>query len=407
MMAEAFTSHGHNEKDFLEADLSRRSFLRKIAVGGGSLIFAPEIVNPSNFILGFDEPSPRLITRVTRPANLETPVSEFTSWITPNDVFFVRSHFGPPRARMLKDWRLRVTGDVRRPLALTLPDLRSFEEVTLPLLVQCAGNGRALFRPRVPGAQWEKGAVGNATWTGVRLRDVLQRAGMGVRAKHVRLQGADRPLRPQTPLFIRSIPIEKALDPNTLLAYKMNGEPLSPLHGAPLRIIVPGWYGDHCVKWLTDINLQEEEAEGFYMRTAYRLPKSPLIAGAPLNVADSYPLSEMVVKSLIAQPVEGSVLRQAEIAIQGVAFTGEAEISRVEVSTDRGKTWNDANLGNETTKYSWRLWYYRWTPPEKGNYSILSRATDSRANTQLEISPWNPGGYLWNGIDQVRVQVTA
>ena len=385
--------------------LSRRTFLRTVTFGGGALLFTPRAVAASGLFDHSDQPSSKLITRVARPANLETPVSEFTSWITPNELFFVRSHFGPPTVSALRDWRLTVTGDLQHPLELTLSDLKSFEEVTFPLLIQCAGNGRALYRPQVPGAQWEKGAVGTAEWTGVRLRDILQRAGIGKKTKHIQLQGADRPLRLQTPLFIRSIPIEKALDSYTLLAYKMNGDPLPLLHGAPLRIIVPGWYGDHCIKWLTNINLQEEEAEGFYMRTAYRMPKTPLTQGTPLNAADSFPLTEMLVKSLIAHPVDGSTLKQPEVMIQGIALTGEGDITRVEVSTDGGESWNDARLDNEEAKYSWRLWFFRWRPAAAGSYTILSRASDSRGNVQPENATWNPSGYLWNATDRLRIQI--
>jgi DMSO/TMAO reductase YedYZ molybdopterin-dependent catalytic subunit len=202
---------------------------------------------------------------VVRPYDAETPVEAFASWLTPNDRFFVRSHFGPPSAERIDPaaWRLAVKGLVERPLNLSLSDLSRFEEVSITAVVQCSGNGRAFHRPRAGGVQWKKGAVGNARWTGVRLRDVLAKAGAEAKAKHLHLLGADRPVHPNTPLFLRSIPLKKALHPDTILAIKMNGEPLPLLHGAPLRLIAPGWMADACVKWLTDLTLGETEAPGY------------------------------------------------------------------------------------------------------------------------------------------------
>jgi DMSO/TMAO reductase YedYZ molybdopterin-dependent catalytic subunit len=345
------------------------------------------------------------LVRVSRPQDLETAVRDLASWITPNARFFVRSHFGPPSVESLKEWRLQVDGDVGRPLTLTLSDLKRFQEVTVPAVVQCSGNGRAFFRPRVPGAQWEKGAVGNAKWTGVRLADVLQRAGLGAKAKHVQLLGADRPLLPTVPLFLRSIPIEKAMHRATLLAYEMNGEPLPLLHGAPLRLIVPGWAGDACVKWLTHLTVQEHEAEGFYMQIAYRMPVTPVQPGATVRPSEMVPVTEMVVKSIITRPSEGAMLSGETVQVEGVAFTGEGEIVRVEISTDEGEHWHDADLVGERAPYAWRLWRYVWKGPKPGRYTVWSRATDSRGQTQPMTTPWNPGGYLWNAVDAVRIEI--
>jgi DMSO/TMAO reductase YedYZ molybdopterin-dependent catalytic subunit len=200
---------------------------------------------------------------VTRPFDAETRVQEFASYLTPNERFFVRSHFGPPPPEQIAEhvWRLHVKGLVDRPLELTLKDLAKFDRVSLTAVMQCSGNGRAFHRPRAAGVQWERGAVGNAKWTGVRLRDVLSHVGVQPSARHLQMLGADRPVVAMTPLFLRSIPIEKAMHPDTLLATHMNGEPLPLLHGAPLRLITPGWMGDACVKWLTDLTLLAEEAK--------------------------------------------------------------------------------------------------------------------------------------------------
>jgi len=349
-----------------------------------------------------------LITRVTRPFDAETPVREFMSFLTPNHRFFVRSHFGPPAPELIAEanWNLRIGGLVERPQAFALRELKQFEPVTITAVVQCSGNGRAFHRPRVPGVQWERGAVGNAEWTGVRLRDVLAKAGVREGAQHVRLQGADRPVMDSVPLFTRSIPLTKALHPDTLLAYEMNGRPLPLLHGAPLRVITPGWMADSCTKWLTDITVQAEEAKGYYMQSAYRMPVKSVEPGETAT-GPSTPVEAMVVKSLITAPYEGETVGPGSLVIQGVAWSGEAKIVKVEVSLDSGRTWGPARLVGEDHPYAWRQWQFIWKAKTAGSVSILCRATDAHGETQPEASPWNPSGFLWNGWDQVTVTVTG
>ena len=348
----------------------------------------------------------KLITKVSRPFDAETPVEAFSSWITPNDRFFVRSHFGPPPSDRIDPahWRLSIKGLVDGPLSLSLPDLARLEEASVTAVVQCSGNGRAFHRPRAGGVQWRKGAVGNARWTGVRLRDVLAKAGVQAKAKHLHLLGADRPVLPSTPLFLRSIPIEKALHPDTILAVKMNGEPLPLLHGAPLRLIAPGWMADACVKWLTDLMLSETEAPGYYMQTAYRYPIRPIQPGEQVESKDLRPVETMIVKSLITSPLDGGTVN-GDVVVQGIAWTGEGRIVSVEVSLDEGRTWARARLTGDEVPYAWRTWEHAWRPTRSGSHVLLCRATDDRGHTQPERSPWNPGGFLWNGWD--RVTVTA
>jgi len=387
--------------------MSRRRFLAQAAGGAVFALTAGGLWSLARGTDATDRPADRpFITRVERPQDVETPVSAFTSWITPNDRFFVRSHFGPPKLGSLEDWRLHVEGNVAHPLTLSLEDLKQFQEVTVTAVVQCSGNGRAFFTPKVPGAQWEKGAVGNAAWTGVRLADVLNRAGLGTVAKHVQMLGADRPVLPTVPLFVRSIPIDQALHPDTLLAHHMNGEPLPLLHGAPLRLIVPGWAGDACMKWLTHLNLQELEAEGYYMKTAYRMPAKPVQPGSIGKTVDTVPVEAMPVKSIIAQPDDGVRVTVRDISIQGVAWTGEGEVVRVDVSTDDGKTWHEAEFIGEQSLYAWRLWHYAWREARPGHYTVLSRATDSVGMTQPMTTSWNPGGFLWNAVDRIHLQIS-
>jgi DMSO/TMAO reductase YedYZ molybdopterin-dependent catalytic subunit len=350
----------------------------------------------------------KLITRVSRPYDAETPVEAFSSWITPNDRFFVRSHFGPPPSDRIDPafWRLRVAGLADRPLSLSLSDLARFEEVRVTAVVQCSGNGRAFHQPRAGGVQWRKGAVGNARWTGVRLRDVLAQAGVQAKARHLHLLGADRPVLPSTPLFLRSIPLEKARHPDKILAFQMNGEPLTLLHGAPLRLIAPGWMADACVKWLTDLTLSDQEASGYYMQTAYRYPVRPVRPGENIEPADLRPVEAMIVKSLITSPHDGGAVN-GDVVVQGVAWTGEGRIASVEVSADEGRTWSRARLTGDDVPYAWRMWEYAWRPEGTGRATLLSRATDTRGEVQPERSPWNPSGFLWNGWDRVTVTVSA
>ena len=383
--------------------MSRRRFLELAA--GGLACAAAGLAFFKERDAGAAE---KLITKVSRPFDAETPVEAFSSWLTLNDRFFVRSHFGPPPAERLDpaQWRLSVKGLVERQLSLSLADLSRFEEISVTAVVQCSGNGRAFHRPRAAGVQWKRGAVGNARWTGVRLRDVLTQAGVRSKAKHLHLLGADRPVHPNTPLFLRSIPIEKARHPDTILAMKMNDEPLPLLHGAPMRLIAPGWMADACIKWLTDLTLSDTEAPGYYMQTAYRYPIRPVQPGDTIASADLRPVEAMVVKSLITSPLDGAAVN-GEALVQGVSWTGEGKIVSVEVSADEGRTWAKAQLTGEDVPYAWRMWQYAWKPAGVGRAALLCRATDDRGHTQPERSPWNPSGFLWNGWDRVHVDVRS
>ena len=391
--------------------LSRRTFLEKVIQGLGVTLalghVIPRVQAEEGVVLKNE--ADYLIVHVTRPLDAETPVKEFASYLTPNSRFFVRSHFGPPPAELLSDlnWRLNVGGMVERPLTFTLKKLKQFQEVTLTAVVQCSGNGRASHRPKTPGVQWDRGAVGNARWTGVRLRDVLKKAGLRTNSRHVQFQGADRSVATTVPPFVRSIPFEKALHPDTILAYQMNGRPLPLLHGAPLRVITPGWMADSCIKWLADITVGQGEAQGYYMQTAYRHPTRPVMPGEAIAAGDLKPVEAMIVKSLIAQPQEGETIGSGPVTIQGVAWSGEAPVVKVEVSTDAGKRWEVARLVGENVPYAWRQWQYVWKPKAAGSTTILCRATDAQGDTQPESSSWNPGGFLWNGWDRISVTVEA
>jgi DMSO/TMAO reductase YedYZ molybdopterin-dependent catalytic subunit len=346
----------------------------------------------------------RLIVRSARPQDLETPVSLLDSWITPIPLFYVRSHFYTPSLDA-GAWRLRIDGGVSRVLELSLDDLRKRPSVTMPVTLECAGNGRAFFDPPVAGVQWEKGAVGTARWTGVRLADLLADAGVAAAARYVWLDGGDRGTG-RAPDFIRSLPLAKAMHRDTLLAYAMNGEPLPVEHGFPLRAIVPGWEGAYSVKWLTHVEVSDVDHPGAFVQTAYRYPRQPGPPGVIPAPADMMPVQGLPVKSLITSPAGGAALVPgAPVRIAGFAWAGDEEVARVEVSTDDGRTWTEARLGDERAPYAWRAFEYVWQQPQPGARVVASRATDGRGRTQPALAAWNPSGYLWNSVDRVHVNV--
>lgn len=377
--------------------LSRRSLLSGLALGSTALLAAPG--------RALAEPG-QLLRLAARPENYESPLSAFKERLTPVSSFYIRSHHDTP-ALDPGSWRLQVGGLASRPLELSLADLARLPQVEVEAVLQCSGNGRALFRPRMPGLQWQRGAMGNALWRGVRLGDVLEKAGPEKSAKHLILQGADRGLLPTTPTFIRSIPIEKALHPDTLIATHMNGAPLTPSHGFPARLVVPGWVADDWIKWLSKLTLSETEGEGFFIEKAYRFPDPPGAPGEAVPPERMKHMTRMRVKSVIVSPEPNDALRTGKLSVVGVAFSGEAEIKRVEVSIDGEKTWREAKLEGPPTQYGWQVFTAEVEVPGPGKLRIASRATDARGDTQPAAPVWNPSGYLYNAIDPVEVEVRA
>jgi DMSO/TMAO reductase YedYZ molybdopterin-dependent catalytic subunit len=386
---------------------SRRNFLRQISLAALAAGATPPLLawaqNQSVDVPGEDG----MILRSFRFVDLETPVEYFNTWITPVPHFFVRNHMFEPvqlDASDDKDWRLSLGGEVEKPVTLTLAELSKLETHSVVNTLECAGNGRSLQRPQVPGVQWGKGAVSTARFSGPRLRDVLQRAGVKPTGKHVMFRGLDE-VPGKVPPFIRSIPIEKALDADTLIATHMNGSPLTKHHGFPARALVPGWIGAASCKWLTEIKVLEAEFVGNFMSPGYRFPNQPPQPGEAVKPEDTHPLTALSVKSVISAPADGTSLRAGKLSVHGAAWAGEADITKVEISTDGGANWNSAKLGHEQAHYAWRLWTYDWKPGKPGDYSILSRATDTQGRTQPTTPVWNPSGYLYNAVDQVNIHV--
>ena len=347
-----------------------------------------------------------MIVRSYRFLDLETPVEFMTDWITPVNHFFVRNHMFEPDKIEASAWKLTIGGEVERPLTLTLADLQKVPVHFVTNAMECAGNGRSLHNPKVPGIQWGKGAVGNAKFSGPSLKVLLEKAGVKDTGKHVMFRGLDE-VPGKVPPFTRSIPIDKAIDADTLIATHMNGSPLTQHHGFPARVVTPGWAGAASCKWLTEITVLDKPAEGNFMSPGYRMPNTPVKPGESVKPEDTHSVTGLTVKSLIAAPGDGAKLKPGKQEIKGVAWAGEADITKVEISTDDGSSWSSAELGKDHAKYAWRLWSYAWKPAKSGDYVILSRATDSQGRVQPDAAVWNPSGYLYNAYDQVKVYVQA
>jgi DMSO/TMAO reductase YedYZ molybdopterin-dependent catalytic subunit len=343
----------------------------------------------------------KVVTAV--PENSETPLESVRSWVTPNRLFFIRNHFAVPTLE-LAEYRLRVEGCVERPIELTWDVLATLPERTVFATVECAGNGRSFLQTRQPGVPWGAGAIGHAEWTGVPLRDVLEQAGFRPEAVEVLCEGADRGSEadhPEPMHFARSLPLAKALDPDTLLALRMNGELLEPSHGFPVRLFVPGWYGVASVKWLRRIEVLDRPFQGYFQTTKYTVQRRTARGMEPVTVGP------MAVKSEILRPHPGAKLGLGTNRVFGVAWAGQEAVARVEVSTDAGRSWSAAALIGPQAAYSWALWEYLWEVAEPGEYILLARAV--AVNGQIQPAEHDPlsGGYMIHHSRPIAVEVGA
>ena len=352
-----------------------------------------------------------LIKRSWRPPNFETPVSYFEQAFTPNDAFFVRYHLASIPEVSAQQWRLQIAGDaLDKPYELNLEQLRtSFEQVELNALCQCSGNRRGLSDPHVPGVQWGYGAMGNARWKGVRLKDVLARAGMKKEAVEVVFDGADGAVLDKTPDFVKSIPVWKALDDNTLLAFEMNGAPLPHWNGYPVRVIIPGWTATYWMKQVVSIQAVSQAYKGFWMATGYRIPKGkfPVVDRFTTQETEANtPITEMVVNSLITTPRNEQTFALLQpIEVKGLAWDGGYGIVSVDVSADAGRTWRTAELGTDLGRFSWRQWRFVIPAPRPGIHTIMARATNRAGCTQTQDLIFNPAGYHNNVMQRINIQV--
>jgi sulfite dehydrogenase len=389
---------------------SRRDFLKTAGVVGAmaatggipSTLFA-DVPRMAKF-----PEKTTLLLLTSRPPQLETPLFYFKEYLTPNDALFVRWHISNiPTSVDLREWRLRVGGNTGQELSLSMDDLMKMARVTYTAVIQCSGNGRSFFDPRVPGGQWGNGAMGNVTWTGARLKDILEKAGVKAGSVDVTFDGLDSGPLPTVPDFVKSLPVDKALEEDIIVAYEMNGEPLPMLNGFPARLIVPGWYATHWVKSLRSITVLDKPFEGFWVKPAYRIPDNECGCVPPgSHPKKTVPINRMTTRSLIIVPAADTpISRNQQVEIMGIAFSGGHSIKDVIVSVDGGRTWGAATLGQDKGKYSWVQWSYPWRPASPGRYTLMAKATNDIGESQPFEGLWNPSGYLWNKVEKTEVEV--
>jgi DMSO/TMAO reductase YedYZ molybdopterin-dependent catalytic subunit len=353
-----------------------------------------------------------LIKLSYRPPNYETPLSHFTSEFTANESFFVRYHLaGIPETIDAQRWRLKIGGEgAAKQLELSLPDLQSnFAAVEIAAVCQCSGNRRGFSEPHVAGVEWGLGAVGNALWKGVRLKDVLNHVNLRPEVVEIVVNGADGPVLDGTPDFVKSIPLRKALDDNTLIAYAMNGAPLPHYNGFPIRLIVPGWTATYWMKHLDTIEAVTKPFAGYWMKSAYRIPTGMFSFSQHFDsqmTPANEPITEMVVNSMITAPQDGHAIRANETAeIRGLAWDGGYGIRGVDISTDGGKTWRGAELERDVGRFAFRSFRFAFAPPRAGTYQVLARATNALGQTQADKLIFNPAGYHNNVVRPLTLNV--
>lgn len=380
--------------------VTRRTFLQTAAFSAAALRFAPSL-------FAAEDKATALIVREKDPENLEFPFASLDSFLTPNKLFYVRNHFAMPKLDV-KTWRLQVLGAVKKPLQLTHADILKLPATTTPVTLECTGNGRAFLDPKTRGVQWQLGAVSTAEWTGVTLATILERAGVNADAVDVVLEGADsgqvaNEPKPAGPIhFARGLPLAKALRPEVLLAHHMNGEALPVAHGYPLRAVIGGWYGMASVKWLARIVVTARPFHGYDQTTDYtiweRRDELPTLT----------PITGIDVKASIARPAgDETVPAGKPYHISGAAWAGEADVTKVEVSTDGGATWSEAKFLDKARPFCWRRWECTWQNPSAGKQRLLARATDSQGRTQPTKRDPDRRNYMISHIVPIEVQVRA
>lgn len=336
------------------------------------------------------------------PPCLETPWKYYRDDFTPNNAFYVRWHLRAlPTSIDANAWRLRIDGEVERPTEWSLKQLKGLEQTTIAAVNQCSGNSRGFHSPRVPGAQWKNGGLGNARWTGVRLKDLLDRAGVKKKAVEVEFDGLDKGPLESVPDFVKALTIDQARSPEILVATEMNGEPLPLLNGFPARLVVPGHYATYWVKALRRITVLDHASESYWMTKAYKIPDNPDAAETKDNLAKkTRPIHRMNVRSFLVSPEPHSRLAVSRpCTLDGIAFDGGSGIRKVELSFDGGGSWSLARLGEDHGGYSFRRWKFDWTPEKRGKQTVLVRASNREGRTQPEKPTWNRGGFMRNAIE--------
>src|ERR1700676_4333526 len=355
----------------------------------------------------FPQKGPMILQR-TRPPLLETPFDVFDKGVfTPTDQFYVRWHWALiPTDIDIGKFSLTVRGHVNQTLSLSLNDiLHGLLSVQIPAVNQCSGNSRGFFEPRVPGGEWANGAMGNALWTGFRLKDVLDKAGVKPGAVQVRFKGLDEPVVADAPHFMKSLDIDHARDGEVMVAYAMNGEQLPLVNGFPLRLVVPGWYATYWVKMLNDIEVLDQPDTNYWTKVAYTIPDTPHANIKPGETdVKMIPISRMVPRSFVTNVASGTKLKAAApTTLRGIAFGGDCGVASVDFSIDRGQSWHQTQLGKDEGKYGFRQWQTQLTLPAAGEYSVLTRCTNSNGVAQPDAPNWNPAGFMRNVLESADV----
>ncbi|MFJ5760991.1 sulfite oxidase [Neobacillus sp. NPDC093182] len=344
---------------------------------------------------------PYLITRRLKPENQETPIQFIENDFISNNLFYRRNHFTYPKLTF-SNYFLSINGLVTTPLLLSMHNILQLPSKTVEVVLECSGNKRSLFEPRVFGEQWGKGAMSQGVWKGVPLRTLLEISGIKEAAKEVVVEGYDFGVRTDLDKvfsYTRSLPLKNALHPDTIIAYEYNKQPLSFIHGFPFRLIVPQWYGMASVKWIKQISVIGSHFTGPYQNIDYMYyPNEENDDGA-------HPVTTINVNSTIQKPLDMARLNTGKHVIKGIAWTGKGCITKVEISKDNGSTWSEAQVYDSKSSYKWVSWSYEWDSVEKGIFTILSKATDSTGQTQPIKPYWNRNGYGYNAIDQIKVKV--
>ena len=398
--------------------MKRRNFLKVSVIASAILItksYGNEetetqlpIDNRKISKFSFPEKKP-MITYSDRPVLLETPREVFTTTYTPNDQFFVRWHLPEmPTYNDLKEFKINITGNVEKPLELTVEDLKNkFEAVEIDAVCQCGGNARSAYRPKIGGIRWGNGAMGCAKWKGVRVKDILKMAKSKNDTNWVGFQGADNPVILEAPSYFRELEMHEISD-EVIIAYAMNGEDLPYLNGFPVRLVIPGYYSDSWIKMVKDITVLKEYKEHFYMDVAYRIPDNETESETYNNRAKkTKPITTMNVKSFIGYPTnETKITKNSHMVVRGIAFDGGSGIKDVLISLDDGKTW-EKTVVKEAGKYSFHEFHYTFKPQKIGKNKIMTKAINNKGEEQplAKNIPWNHGGYKYNGIDVITFNV--
>jgi len=405
--------------------MERRKFIKKTTLTSLAALIGTEIVFGSNMLkdykpLALQESDPfklfnldsEMVVLNDKPWNIEAKAHLLDDKITPSSKMFIRNNGLIPTEIDEQNWTLTIDGEsVKNKTTFTLNDLKTkFKEYTYQLTLECGGNGRSEFDPPAKGNQWTVGAVSCATWTGVRLKDVLEAAGIKNDAVYIGYHAADTHLSgdPSKEPISRGAPMSKALEDETLIAYKMNGKKIPLAHGFPLRLVAGGWPASVSGKWINRISIRNIEHDGTKMTgTAYRVPKFPVAPGEKVKDEDMKIIESMPVKSLITYPKSGAIIKKGDsLAIRGHAWAGDLEVAKMEYSIDFGATWHQASIEKPVNRLAWQHFSAKINFPKVGYYEVWARATDSNNIAQPMLLPgWNPKGYLNNACHRIAIKV--